>query len=225
MTVAVVPTFDPSGPMLWRRICSYFGRCFRRFWTEFLQCWVKHVKDFFPHPSFPSSLCFLSHPFSLPPYLCPSNSSFLPPSPPLPLSLPLCPPPFPPPPPPPFLTPFLSLIPSLHPSLYLSPSTSTPQFTITSFGHDIITETPTTGTPSGNDKDSSGSETWHASITALFQDWNRTLSGMECRRPDHSNHRMLLWKCLSGINLNMTEPRSRILVPMLLRFIRYCRGY
>lgn len=62
---------------------------------------------------------------------------------------------------------------------------------------------------------------WHVSVTALFQYQNRLLSGMDCRRPDCANYRMLLWKCLSGIDHQIVESRSQILVPLFLRFIRY----
>ena len=64
------------------------------------------------------------------------------------------------------------------------------------------------------------SRPWHNSIRALFRYQKNLLSGMECRQPDHANHRMLLWKSLSGISHNVVESRSQILVPLFLRFIK-----
>ena len=67
---------------------------------------------------------------------------------------------------------------------------------------------------------SDGSTKWHSSISALFQYWNRSVCGLESSRVDHANFRFLLWKCVSSLNPNMAEPRSRILVPLVLRFVK-----
>ncbi len=61
---------------------------------------------------------------------------------------------------------------------------------------------------------------WHSSIPDLLSYWNRKLYGMECGRVDHTNFRLLLWKCVTSLIPNIAEARSRILVPLVLRFIK-----
>lgn len=46
------------------------------------------------------------------------------------------------------------------------------------------------------------------------------LDGMESGRVDHANFRLLLWKCVASLTPNIAEARSRILVPLVLRFIK-----
>ena len=59
---------------------------------------------------------------------------------------------------------------------------------------------------------------WHDSIPALSQYQYSLVCGMEQGRPDHANYRRLLWRCLYDIPA-YAEPRSRILVPLILQFI------
>lgn len=61
---------------------------------------------------------------------------------------------------------------------------------------------------------------WHSTVEDLFRYWNGKLGGMECGRVDHANFRFLLWKCVAGLDRTMSEPRSRILVPLVLRFAK-----
>lgn len=65
-----------------------------------------------------------------------------------------------------------------------------------------------------------GQVSWHESLSSLFQHQNELMTRMELGRPDHTNFRILLWKCVSGFNSDFSESRSRILVPLLLRFIK-----
>ena len=67
---------------------------------------------------------------------------------------------------------------------------------------------------------SDGAMKWHSSVEDLFRYWNLKLDGMECGRVDHANFRLLLWKCVTGLKPSIAEPRSRILVPLVLRFVK-----
>ena len=61
---------------------------------------------------------------------------------------------------------------------------------------------------------------WHSSIATLFQYQYVGVARMERGRVDYANFRLLLWKCVSGLNPTLAEPRSRVLVPLVLRFVK-----
>ena len=61
---------------------------------------------------------------------------------------------------------------------------------------------------------------WHQSLLSLFSHQTELMTSLQRGRPDHANFRILLWKCVAGFNSEFSESRSRILVPLLLRFIQ-----
>ena len=60
---------------------------------------------------------------------------------------------------------------------------------------------------------------WYNSIPVLFDHWKQHVTSMGMGQPDHANFRLLLWKCVSVVSPGVVEPRSRLLAPLLLRFI------
>ena len=61
---------------------------------------------------------------------------------------------------------------------------------------------------------------WHHSLSSLFSHQSELMSSLERGRPDHTNYRLLIWKCVAGFGTEFSESRSRILVPLLLRFVQ-----
>ena len=61
--------------------------------------------------------------------------------------------------------------------------------------------------------------TWHSSTLATFEYQYTLMCSMEHGRPDRANFRRLLWKCVSRFS-ELAESRSRILVPLIFRFIQ-----
>ena len=55
-------------------------------------------------------------------------------------------------------------------------------------------------------------------LSGLFADHIEAMTADHNSRPDHSNCRVLLWKCLELVP-SAAEQKSRVLVPLLLDFI------
>eukprot|EP00731_Ephydatia_muelleri_P001007 Em0001g1007a len=64
-----------------------------------------------------------------------------------------------------------------------------------------------------------------SSITALLSSSLSRSRADEIGQPDHANVRQLLWQCLGNVP-EVAEPRSRIMVPLAIRFVQeeYFRG-
>ena len=61
---------------------------------------------------------------------------------------------------------------------------------------------------------------WHQSLSSLFSRQCELMASLQRGRPDHTNFRILIWKCVAGFSTEFSESRSRILVPLLLRFVQ-----
>ena len=59
-----------------------------------------------------------------------------------------------------------------------------------------------------------------SSITALLSSSLSRSRADEIGQPDHANVRQLLWQCLGNVP-EVAEPRSRIMVPLAIRFVQY----